>query len=183
MSEEKTPSLIYLRTGYVIACISLIYLTVPLARTIAVFLRDLKLLKITVYLLLAGFIVAGIFFVIRYIGFRLLNAVVLTVFLIIYLLIIKQYSILVEKIHFIEYGFLAFLVYYTLSLKTRGAAVYPLSLFIVTIIGWGDEIIQYFLPERVYDNRDVFLNALSGALVLALLFVIEKIKDWSIPKQ
>jgi len=35
--------------------------------------------------------------------------------------------------------------------------------------GWGDEVVQGILPNRVYDLRDVVLNALSGALVVIVL--------------
>ena len=179
-AEKPLGQSISLRVGYVIAFTSLIYLTIPFARDIEGVLRTHKMLMVGVYLALLIFISAGTFFIIRYIGFRPFNIIVLTVFIAIYVMIIKQYSILAEKIHFIEYGFLAFLVYYSLKMAIRGAAVYPLSLLIVTAVGWGDELIQYFLPNRVYDNRDVFLNALSGTLVLMLLFIVDRIKGCSL---
>ncbi len=178
MQAERPLRSIYLRLGYVVAFTSLIYLTIPFARDIQGFLRDLKILRVGVYCAVFLFISAVAFFVIRYIGYSLFNVVILTIFIAIYLLIVKQYSIMVERIHFIEYGLLAFLVYHSLKTTVSGFAVYPVSLLIVTVVGWGDELIQYFLPGRVYDNRDVFLNALSGALILILLYIIDRIKDY-----
>jgi hypothetical protein len=178
MQAERPLRSIYLRLGYVVAFTSLIYLTIPFARDIERFLRDLKILRTVVYCAVFIFISAVAFIVIRYIGYRLFNIIILTLFIAIYLLIIKQYSIMVEKIHFIEYGLLAFLVYHSLREAIPGLAIYPVSLIIVTAIGWGDELIQYFLPGRVYDKRDVFLNALSGALILILLYIVDRIKDY-----
>lgn len=181
MPADKPPGQsISLRVGYVLAFTSLIYLTIPFARDIEGILRTHKMLMTGVYLALVLFIAAGIFFIVRYIGYRPFNILVLALFIAIYVMIIKQYSILAEKIHFIEYGLLAFLVYYSLRLIRKGVAVYPLSLVIVTAVGWGDELIQYFLPSRVYDIRDVFLNALSGALVLILLYIVDRIKEYSL---
>jgi VanZ family protein len=40
------------------------------------------------------------------------------------------------------------------------------------VLGWLDEGVQYLLPDRVYDNLDVALNAgsgLVGALCLTIL--------------
>ena len=41
--------------------------------------------------------------------------------------------------------------------------------FVAGLAGWGDELIQYFLPNRVYDLRDVAFNAEAAALVVAFL--------------
>jgi hypothetical protein len=178
MQAERPFRSIYLRLGYVVAFTSLIYLSIPFARDIEGFLRDLKMLRAGVYSALFIFISAVAFLVFRYIGFRLFNIIIVAVFIAIYLLIIKQYSIMVEKIHFIEYGLLAFIVYLSLKTAIPGLALYPISFIIVTAIGWGDELIQYFLPGRVYDKRDIFINALSGALILILLFIVDRIKDY-----
>ena len=35
-------------------------------------------------------------------------------------------------------------------------------------VGWGDELVQGVLPNRVYDLRDVLLNAIAGALVVTV---------------
>jgi len=69
-----------------------------------------------------------------------------------------------EKIHFIEYGFLGILVFKALPERTL---LYVIAGFVfTTLTGFVDEVIQYFLPNRVFDWRDVWINAISGALGL-----------------
>jgi len=41
-----------------------------------------------------------------------------------------------------------------------------ISVFIIFLAGAVDEIIQYFLPNRVGDIRDVFFNFVGGLLGL-----------------
>ena len=78
-----------------------------------------------------------------------------------------------EKIHFIEYGVLGLLVYRALLPNIKGYMVYIAGLIIVLLIGWGDEIIQYFLPNRVYDIRDVVMNFSGGLIAFVIMFVID----------
>ena len=161
---------------FVILFTGFIYLTIPIARYISNFLLAHKLLKLSVYLLVSIFILSSIYLIFTYISFRLLNIVILTVFFVIYIMIVQTYDILVEKIHFIEYGILAYLLYRALKPKLHGSLIYPASFIILTLIGWGDELIQYFLPDRYYDFRDVVLNGLSGGLILILIYTVEKLK-------
>jgi VanZ family protein len=45
--------------------------------------------------------------------------------------------------------------------------------FVLTaLLGWGEEVIQYFVPGRFYDWRDVTLNALSAWLALLVLVAL-----------
>jgi hypothetical protein len=79
----------------------------------------------------------------------------------------------IEKVHFLEYGFLSFLVFRALHNDVKNKLLYPLSALIVFCLGFLDEGIQYLLPNRVYEFRDVMLNATSGVLglcVVAFLF-------------
>ena len=45
------------------------------------------------------------------------------------------------------------------------------------ILGWIDEGIQAFLPNRYYDLRDVAFNALAGVLSLLSLKLLERVAD------
>ena len=65
-----------------------------------------------------------------------------------------------ERVHFLEYGVLGFLV-----LQASGRRM-ALSLAFVVLVGAGDEFIQLLLPSRVGDMRDVAMNAIGGALGL-----------------
>ena len=66
----------------------------------------------------------------------------------------------VERIHFVEYAVLGLLISRTVNVNTLQGIIY--SGFLVTLIGSVDEIIQWFLPNRVGDMRDVFMNSVGG---------------------
>lgn len=84
-----------------------------------------------------------------------------------------------EKIHFVEYGFLAYLIYRALRLNLSRPTGYVGAFFLTALLGWIDEGIQHLLPNRYYQLDDVLLNAASGALGLALLFLFEREKFYS----
>ena len=66
----------------------------------------------------------------------------------------------VERIHFIEYAVLGLLISRTVNVRILHGMIYTGCL--VTLIGAVDEIIQWFLPNRVGDIRDVFMNSVGG---------------------
>ncbi len=79
-----------------------------------------------------------------------------------------------EKVHFLEYGFLGLLLCKALSYhKIKNKTAYLLVIIIVYIVGMTDEFIQWALPSRVGEYRDIGMNFMSGGLaVLAVLLVI-----------
>ena len=105
--------------------------------------------------------------------------------LLIYALLITAYTpIIAEKVHLLEYGLLAYIASRafkdTASSGKMGQShsarnrhfwdsPYFSSLAVIVAVGYCDELIQGFLPNRVYELRDVYLNVLSGLLGLALL--------------
>ena len=66
----------------------------------------------------------------------------------------------VERIHFVEYAVLGLLISRAVNVRTLLGIIYTGCL--VTLIGAVDEIIQWFLPNRVGDMRDVFMNSVGG---------------------
>ena len=77
----------------------------------------------------------------------------------------------IEKIHFVQYGFLAFFVFRALACDFKKFIPYMGAFLITTLVGYGDELIQGILPNRHYDDRDVMLNAISAGLALVLVYV------------
>jgi len=96
-----------------------------------------------------------------------------------------------ERLHFLEYGVLAFMLYKAFSFHGRGVWPYLAALVAGSLIGWGDEGVQWltqFIPDiarlfgctvhplkfrRYYALSDVVLNVKGiayGLLVLALVF-------------
>lgn len=74
----------------------------------------------------------------------------------------------IERTHLFEYGLLAVLIYEALLERDRTARSVPvpaaLAVVITALLGWIDEGIQALVPQRVYDLRDVGVNALAGLL-------------------
>ena len=66
----------------------------------------------------------------------------------------------VERIHFIEYAVLGLLISRAVDVRSLSCIIYTGCL--ITLIGAVDEIIQWFLPNRVGDMRDVFMNSVGG---------------------
>ena len=69
-----------------------------------------------------------------------------------------------EALHLAEYGILGLLVYRALTHRIRDVAIYPTAAIVVGIIGLLDEYLQWIVPSRVYDLRDVGINLFAGAL-------------------
>ena len=82
-----------------------------------------------------------------------------------------------EKIHFPEYGFLAYLLYRALKIDVSNKTAYLVSFLLCAGFGWLDEGIQFLLPNRYYETKDVILNILGGGLGLYLTFIVEKAKS------
>jgi VanZ family protein len=85
----------------------------------------------------------------------------------------------VERFHFIEYGLVTFLFYRALRAAAPGGQSAPadddVSLMVVPVfagllVGTADEWCQWFVPRRVGELRDVFLN--GWAILAGLLFSV-----------
>ncbi len=70
-----------------------------------------------------------------------------------------------EAIHFLEYGLLSYLLFRALGCHIKDVTIYFVASFIIFIIGTIDEVIQWIVPNRYWDFRDVGLNFLAGALL------------------
>jgi hypothetical protein len=75
----------------------------------------------------------------------------------------------VERVHFVEYGLIAFLFYRA----CRGAgdsSIVILPMLAAFTVGTFDEWLQWFIPFRVGEAHDVFINL--AAIVCGLLFSV-----------
>ena len=73
----------------------------------------------------------------------------------------------VERVHFVEYG-LVTLLFYRVWRPRGDAAMLVLPLIAGLAVGTLEEWLQWFIPGRIGDMRDVFLNVV--AIVCGLLF-------------
>jgi len=91
----------------------------------------------------------------------------LAVLAIVYALVLRNLKYGVERFHFLQYGFLAFLLLGCIREKIHDAMGYLFVLVLVYCVGLGDEMVQALVPGRVGEISDVGLNVFAGALGLA----------------
>ncbi len=78
----------------------------------------------------------------------------------------------VEAVHLVEYGLLAVLLHRALRGSMPDAWVFVAGALLGSLVGTVDEVIQWVSPGRVWDWRDVVLNAGAGSLVQLVLWRI-----------
>ncbi len=83
-----------------------------------------------------------------------------------YVFSLLQLKIVIEQIHFLEYGLLAYLFLKAIRVDRKDSGGYLIALLLVMEVGVIDEYIQGILPDRVGELHDVYLNVLSGVLAL-----------------
>jgi len=83
-----------------------------------------------------------------------------------------------ERIHFIQYGLMALLARRALEWHWQPWQQYVGAFLIAAGAGWVDELIQGLLPNRVYDLRDVAINAVAALLALAADEVLHNRLGW-----
>jgi hypothetical protein len=69
-----------------------------------------------------------------------------------------------EVFHLLAYAFLSYLLFRALSHVIKDSTIYFTSALFGMFIGTIDECIQWMMPDRVFDFRDIGLNFLVGAL-------------------
>lgn len=79
-----------------------------------------------------------------------------------------------EKTHFLYYGLLAWVVYRALAVDVDPPALEIATVLVVTCLGLGDEAVQYVLPRRFFEWKDVGLNAISAGLATAWIAVVPR---------
>jgi VanZ family protein len=79
----------------------------------------------------------------------------------------------IERTHLFEYGLLAVLLYEALKERKRNGGAVRLSgvsaILATAFFGWLDEAVQAYVPNRVYDHRDVGINALAAIVAVGAL--------------
>ncbi len=102
----------------------------------------------------------------------------------IYIYFFATLRILVEREHLIKYGFLSYLIFRAVSYDIKDKTAHIIACMVGTWIGAGEELVQWQLPNRVGEIRDVILNIKSvilGQLVVAFILRPKVISQEKIP--
>ena len=152
------------------ALLAVIYASLYSVRPLAEWLRERNLLRGTILLLFL--VVAALilrWFLARAPGWR--EVAVLALFGVLYLVVLWPVRMPEERVHLLQYGLIAGLVYAAvLERQLPGGAMRwspgraAVAVLLTGLAGWGDEGIQYLLPNRHFDWFDVGLNLLAAVL-------------------
>jgi len=83
-----------------------------------------------------------------------------------------------EAVHFVEYSLLGFLLFRAWSHHVHDSLVYVVSALCVAIMALVDEFIQWMVPGRFWDYRDIRLNLAAGLVMQ--LFIYRVIRPSSV---
>lgn len=154
---------------WVFLCILSIFLIVPIARTIRNFVEAKLDVSFFGYMVLLVVMIA-LFFGLYILWFRLkIRSFINYFWLVIVALIYVFYTLKLwkrpeEAVHFLEYGLLGFLLFQALKHHIHDKGIYLIAFIAGALVGIFDEAFQWMIPRRVWDFRDLGLNALSVGL-------------------
>ncbi len=143
----------------------ILYATLPFMRQLLNFLKAIfgvETLSLCINSLSVFAAISIIFLIIKKGKKSYFNAAIILIILIMCGFVAINLEIPEERVHFLEYGILGYLVL-NATINSWSLPVFS-SFIIVSMIGGGDEIIQWFLPSRVGDMRDVFMNSFGGLM-------------------
>ena len=161
--------------AYVFGFVTLIYSTLYIVRPVCEYLKQATPFALLVNILgsILLMVVLAVFWskarIKKFLSWLLLCFIIAAYT---YGLAMMQYA--EEKIHFVEYGFLAYLLLNAVHLYLRGPVAYIYAFLLGSALGWVDEGIQHILPNRYYQTEDVILNSVSVALGLLLVYVFNR---------
>jgi hypothetical protein len=163
----------------------LVFATVPLARWVEAFVvshfgRDLFLAGVLVAVLAAGAAAAAALRRARALGRRraLWLAGVVATYAAASVALRDNAE---EAVHFVEYGVLGVLAFRALGHRLRDASIYVAAALVGGMIGLVDEALQWLVPRRVWDLRDLVLN-LGGASGVQVALAFGLRPDWVEPR-
>lgn len=160
---------------WVFLCALAIFFTVPLARTIQNFVSEhigRTFFGIAV-LVAAGATFVGVFYLL-YVRLKIRdvkNYIWLTLVSAAYVYFtIKLWKHPEEAVHFIEYGILGLLLFRAFRHHIDDKSIFLAAFLAGSLVGIFDEVLQWIVPDRYWDFRDVRLNALSSGLIQILMW-------------
>ena len=160
---------------FVITVIVAIYATLGLALKMAGYLQNQDLQA--VFFLLGMFFV-GITIVTDGLMVRPGGAEIAIVFGIVavYFMAFTRITLFEERSHLIEYSVVAVFIYEALNERKRNGQRVPfpaiITIILTSLAGLLDEIIQLFIPNRVFDLQDIVFNTLAAVLSMIAILLL-----------
>ncbi len=74
-----------------------------------------------------------------------------------------------ETFHFVQYGMLGYLLARAFHKTCPDAASYIAAIFLTATLGACDELMQWVLPTRYFDYRDIRLNLMAGFVTVTAI--------------
>lgn len=158
-----------------------IYSTVGLVWKIAATLHNYDLLAVFFVL---GMLLVGATIVTQGLQVRPGGAeIVITLGLIaVFFMAATRITLLEERSHLIEYSVVAVFIYEALKERKSHGAYVPkpalIAIIATSIIGLIDEVLQAFLPSRVFDSQDIFFNTMSAVFAIIAILVLSWTRKW-----
>ncbi len=80
-----------------------------------------------------------------------------------------------ERIHLVQFGLLGLLACPSLKGSNLSGWIWLWKpLLFVFLVGLSDEVLQWFLPDRVFDLRDILFNTLGGIWGILLYLAVQR---------
>ncbi len=76
-----------------------------------------------------------------------------------------------EAFHLVQYGVLSLLLFRALSHRLQDPSIYVVVTLVGASLGILDELIQWVVPQRVFDYRDIGINVLGAGLIQVALAI------------
>ena len=169
---------------WTLAVVAAIYSTLGLTGTLAGALRDYGLLDVSIWVMFAMFLVGATILTqglkVRPRGAEI--AVALGVTAVYLLLFLRSSALPEERTHLMEYGVLGVLIHEALAERASQGRRVPLppllAVLATALLGVLDEVIQWFLPNRVFDPQDILFNLLAGTTSIGAVLALAWARRW-----
>jgi drug/metabolite transporter (DMT)-like permease len=167
---------------WALVVVAAIYSTLGLAGTLAAELRERNLLGTSFF---AGFVLV----IVAIVGSGLKRRpgrreiwVGLGVAAVYGMVLIRMFVTPEERTHLFEYGLVAVLIHQALTERRNDGRWVPVPAVLASaataLLGFVDEGIQWVLPSRTYDIRDVGFNALAGFMAVGASLALARARRW-----
>jgi len=94
----------------------------------------------------------------------------------VYTWVLSQVKELEEIAHFVEYGVLSCLIFFALSFDVKGKWVWLAAFGLTAAIGTIEEILQLWVPTRIFDPHDIVKNILAAFFGLLFTAIVQREK-------